>query len=1040
MNNGKESEYIDYNLYSRQIGTFGISTMKKLIKLKVLILGLKGLGVEVAKNIILSGPKEVCIFDPKIVSINDLGSNFYLKEEYIGKKRRDESCLDDLKKLNPYTKVSILNLDDNEYKNLFNYFNLFNIIVITEFKLKEELIKINNFCRKNKIGFIYGVNLGLSGFLFNDFSDEHYIIDLNGIENKKYFCKEISNEKTAKVFLDEDSKNIFLKINTFVKFTGVEGMIELNNSKPIKILNKEDNILTLDINTISFGKYLNRGFISQAKIPLKKSYKSLEDRFEIPYEDKFNEQDYQKEGRNELLFICLKGLNEFCLDNDGNLPEINNYDHAKKFIEITKKIYEEAKNKSLFWTDEIQLWDEKVVEKYSLWSRCEIPPLTSFLGGLISQEIIKYTGKYIPIDQWLFFDFFEAVEQLENEYLKEKIIDDRKILENSRYNDLISIFGNEVFKKLTEKNIFMIGAGAVGCEFLKNLSLIGFSTNKLEENNQNGIITVTDNDNIAVSNLNRQFLFHKENINQSKSKCASDSAKAINRNINIKSYSELVCYENEYLFNDEFWINQDFVICAVDTIDGRKYIDQMCTKYDKILTDSGTNGVEGRFQLIIPYLTSCINDREFKVHYEPSCTIKSYPTKYEHCVEWSRSFFNEEFNLKINELIIFLNNYQNFIQNIDELNFSNIEEKEKINKIFNYIILIDGFLKYKNINIFKEYSLFQFNILFKEQINSLFQVNPKIINNETNPFWNNKKMPHIIDFDNKDSINNLFIESYCKILCRLFGVNNVAPNDIIIKENIKFYSDKELDEINLDFFLNKIKNSNILDYDKQQIKSEMFDKDDLNNSHLDFIYSSSVLRARNHNIPEEDKNKTHLIAGNIIPSIPSINPILAGMLSLQLIILSYTKNLKYIRKGVFDLGNNIFTLIPPSPPKTMEDKTENNYSIINIPKGFTRWTKILVKGSKTCKEFIDWIKEIYNVNVNAIFADRIHIYQKFNTNNKKKIIEMNDNLKNTIELIYFQKLKKQNLIKNNKLKIIFLKINGKIDNNYINMPLFQYEY
>jgi ubiquitin-activating enzyme E1 len=344
MNNG-ESEYIDYNLYSRQIGTFGISTMKKLIKLKVLILGLKGLGVEVAKNIILSGPKEVCIFDPKIVKINDLGCNFYLKEEYIGKKRRDESCLNDLKKLNPYTKVTILKLEGND---LFNYFNLFNIIVITEFKLKEELIKINNFCRKNKIGFIYGVNLGLSGFLFNDFSDEHYILDLNGIENKKYFCKEISNEKTAKVLLDEASKNIFLKINSFVIFIGVEGMIELNNSKPIKILNKKDNILTLDIDTSSFGKYLNRGFISQAKIPLKKCYKSLEERFEIPYEEKFNEQDYQKEGRNELLFICLKGLNEFCLNNNGNLPDINNYEHAKKFITITKKIYEKEKKKIYF--------------------------------------------------------------------------------------------------------------------------------------------------------------------------------------------------------------------------------------------------------------------------------------------------------------------------------------------------------------------------------------------------------------------------------------------------------------------------------------------------------------------------------------------------------------------------------------------------------------------------------------------------------------------------------------------------------------------
>jgi hypothetical protein len=80
----------------------------------------------------------------------------------------------------------------------------------------------------------------------------------------------------------------------------------------------------------------------------------------------------------------------------------------------------------------------------------------------------------------------------------------------------------------------------------------------------------------------------------------------------------------------------------------------------------------------------------------------------------------------------------------------------------------------------------------------------------------------------------------------------------------------------------------------------------LNNSYLDFINSTSVLREKNYNIPEEDKNKTHLISGNIIPS---INPILAGKLSFRLIILSYIKNLKYIRKGIFYLCSNIFTLI-----------------------------------------------------------------------------------------------------------------------------------
>ena len=36
MNKFKENDFIDLDLYSRQIGTFGIDTMKKLIKLKIL--------------------------------------------------------------------------------------------------------------------------------------------------------------------------------------------------------------------------------------------------------------------------------------------------------------------------------------------------------------------------------------------------------------------------------------------------------------------------------------------------------------------------------------------------------------------------------------------------------------------------------------------------------------------------------------------------------------------------------------------------------------------------------------------------------------------------------------------------------------------------------------------------------------------------------------------------------------------------------------------------------------------------------------------
>ncbi|CDI84060.1 hypothetical protein, conserved, partial [Eimeria acervulina] len=38
--------HIDTDLYSRQIGTFGMEAMSKLVQLKVLISGLNGQGVE----------------------------------------------------------------------------------------------------------------------------------------------------------------------------------------------------------------------------------------------------------------------------------------------------------------------------------------------------------------------------------------------------------------------------------------------------------------------------------------------------------------------------------------------------------------------------------------------------------------------------------------------------------------------------------------------------------------------------------------------------------------------------------------------------------------------------------------------------------------------------------------------------------------------------------------------------------------------------------------------------------------------------------
>ena len=57
----KDAKFMDKK--SRMIATFGLESMAKWIAMRILIVGMKGLGAEAAKNIMLSGPKALTIID-----------------------------------------------------------------------------------------------------------------------------------------------------------------------------------------------------------------------------------------------------------------------------------------------------------------------------------------------------------------------------------------------------------------------------------------------------------------------------------------------------------------------------------------------------------------------------------------------------------------------------------------------------------------------------------------------------------------------------------------------------------------------------------------------------------------------------------------------------------------------------------------------------------------------------------------------------------------------------------------------------------------
>lgn len=73
----------------------------------------------------------------------------------------------------------------------------------------------------------------------------------------------------------------------------------------------------------------------------------------------------------------------------------------------------------------------------------------------------------------------------------------------------------------------MVGAGALGCEFVKMLALMGVSCQSP------GLLTVTDDDNIELSNLNRQFLFRKPDVGKSKAERALAAGSRMNKHLRV---------------------------------------------------------------------------------------------------------------------------------------------------------------------------------------------------------------------------------------------------------------------------------------------------------------------------------------------------------------------------------------------------------------------------------------------------------------------------------------------------------------------------
>lgn len=622
---------------------------------------------------------------------------------------------------------------------------------------------------------------------------------------------------------------------------------------------------------------------------------------------------------------------------------------------------------------------------------------------------------------------------------------------NTRYDDMISIYGKEVFDKLSKQTSFMVGAGALGCELLKCFALMGFGTDKP------GNVIITDNDHIELSNLNRQFLFRDKHIKKSKSIVACDMVTKINPSFKPKGYQNLVSPDTEDIFDEKFWNKQNIIINAVDNMKARLYVDSKCVWYKKPLVDSGTLGTKANTHLVLPNLTECYGDsKDPEEESIPMCTLRNFPNQIEHCIEWGRSRFNELFTEKPSNLKNYLKNRDQFMSKLQKDNPETLIVKElRLMKQYMELENFEDCVKFARQKLFEDYDL---------QISRLIEMFPQDHkDSQGNPFWSGpKRFPEPIDFDPEDDLQVDYIIACSNLVAEVLGIEKLNDEEEIIKiaEEVEIEESVDLGEVELDeeeeekSGVKKKSPAEKSDELKEEIKELLgeleeneqigeddiepaeFEKDDDTNFHIDFIHAAANLRARNYNLEECDKLKSKLIAGKIVPAIATTTATIVGAACIEIIkLVQGFKDIEDYRNTYFNLAIGMFVQNEPAPAKKHKDLDMDPIMMIPVkavPSDWTIWDTIEMKGPLTIKQFNEKVKSTYKVNVNMISCGEKLIYNL--GTNKKKAEERSGMLIEDAEKEVNEKSK------SSKPEYLVLDIGGTIgkDNSEVSMPKFKY--
>ncbi len=150
--------------------------------------------------------------------------------------------------------------------------------------------------------------------------------------------------------------------------------------------------------------------------------------------------------------------------------------------------------------------------------------------------------------------------------------------------------GLEGQKKINAARVLLVGAGGLGSSAGYYLAAAGV-----------GKIGIIDDDIIELSNLQRQILYHNNDVGKPKVDLAKRTLEGLNPDIKVLAYRDRLTPENMPGLIDGY----DFIVDCSDNFPTRYLINDVCVRARKPFFYGAVSGFEGQAMTIIPGLGPC---------------------------------------------------------------------------------------------------------------------------------------------------------------------------------------------------------------------------------------------------------------------------------------------------------------------------------------------------------------------------------------------------------------------------------------------------